>query len=181
MAELGAELGLFGLIAITDARTPRVDRELDLFFHDLYQDDIPSLSQDFDSFNGGCFPGNTPTFSARVGERVRWRIGALGKEFHVFHLHGHRWRIGDRYDDSMVLGPSATLTITLENYAGPTPPRVNASTENWADIIVLAEPHAPADGNALRFTITSVSAKTGTFNVTFSSPCGKRQVAVNVR
>ena len=78
-------------------------------------------------------------------------------------------------------GGSATLTITLENYAGPTPPRVNASTENWADIIVLAEPHAPADGNALRFTITSVSTKTGIFNVTFSSPCGKRQVAVNVR
>ena len=77
-------------------------------------------------------------------------------------------------------GGSATLTLSLENYADTTPARVNASTENWADIIVLAEPHAPADGNALRFTITSVSAKTGTFNVTFSSPCGKRQVAVNV-
>lgn len=111
VAEIGAELGLFGLIAITDAQTPRVDRELDLFFHDLYQDDVPSLSQDFDAFNGGSFLENTPTFSARVGERLRWRIGAMGKEFHVFHLHGHRWRFGDRYDDSVLLGPSATLTV----------------------------------------------------------------------
>jgi hypothetical protein len=109
--ELSAELGMFGIIAVTDEHTPRVDREMYLFFHDLYGDDIPELSQDFDCFNGRAYIGNTPVFTARVGERVRWRIAALGKEFHVFHLHGHRWFNGQIDTDSQILGPSTTLTV----------------------------------------------------------------------
>jgi FtsP/CotA-like multicopper oxidase with cupredoxin domain len=109
--ELGAELGLFGMIAVTDAQTPRIDREIILCFQDLYEADIPQLFQDFDCFNGYAFLGNTPTFEARVGERVRWRIMALGKDFHVFHLHGHRWFFNGRYDDSLAFGPATTLTF----------------------------------------------------------------------
>jgi tetratricopeptide (TPR) repeat protein len=78
-------------------------------------------------------------------------------------------------------GGSAIVALGLENYTGRPSPHIDPSTANWADIIVLAEPRAPSDGNGARFTITSVSAKTGAFNVTFSSPCGKQQVAVNVR
>jgi len=111
LMRLSAELGMFGIIAITDEHTPRVDREIYLFFHDLYSDDIPELSQDFDCFNGRAYIGNTPVFTARVGERVRWRIAALGKEFHVFHLHGHRWFNGQIDTDSQILGPSTTLTV----------------------------------------------------------------------
>ncbi|MDT7779153.1 MAG: hypothetical protein QOC99_1665 [Acidobacteriota bacterium] len=77
-------------------------------------------------------------------------------------------------------GGSATVALSLENYTGRTQPRLDPSTANWGDIIVLAEPRTPADGSGARFTITSVSGKTGAFNVTFSSPCGKQQVAVNV-
>jgi manganese oxidase len=109
--ELGAELGLFGMIVVTDSQTPKVDREIILCFQDLYETDVPQLSQDFDCFNGYAFLGNTPTFEARVGERVRWRIMALGKDFHVFHLHGHRWLFNGRYDDALVFGPSTTLTF----------------------------------------------------------------------
>jgi FtsP/CotA-like multicopper oxidase with cupredoxin domain len=109
--ELGAELGLFGMIVVTDSQTPEVDREIILCFHDLYETDVPQLSQDFDCFNGYAFLGNTPTFEARIGERVRWRIMALGKDFHVFHLHGHRWLFNGRYDDALVFGPSTTLTF----------------------------------------------------------------------
>jgi FtsP/CotA-like multicopper oxidase with cupredoxin domain len=110
--EFSAELGLFGLLAITDAKTSRVDREHILFFHDLYKDDVPSLSMDYDAFNGRSFIGNTPVFRSKVGERIRWRIGALGKEFHVFHIHGHRWRGGDgQWTDTHILGPSTTATI----------------------------------------------------------------------
>ncbi len=112
--EIGAELGLFGVLAITDKHTPKVDQEFILFFHDAYMADVPSLGQDTDMFNGGAFLDNTPTFTARVGERVRWRIAALGKEFHVFHLHGHRWRGNQGYQgwvDSQILGPSTTLTV----------------------------------------------------------------------
>jgi FtsP/CotA-like multicopper oxidase with cupredoxin domain len=118
--ELGAQLGLFGVIAISDAYTPAVDREFVLFFHDLYSDDIPVLHRDWDCFNGYAYLGNTPTFTARVSERVRWRVAALGTEFHVFHAHGHRWRAGDgTFTDSALLGPSTTLTIEwLEDNPG---------------------------------------------------------------
>jgi hypothetical protein len=78
-------------------------------------------------------------------------------------------------------GGSATIALTLENYAGATPPRINPSTSNWADIMIIAEPRKPEDGERLRFTIISVSGKKGNFVVTFASPCGKRDVTVNVR
>jgi manganese oxidase len=93
-------------------RTPRVDREFILFFHDMYGDDLPPFDRDWDCFNGFAYLGNTPTFRARVGDRVRWRVAALGTEFHVFHVHGHRWRAADRsYLDAAGLGPSTTRTV----------------------------------------------------------------------
>ena len=38
-------------------------------------------------------------------------------------------------------GGSAIVALTLENYSGAMPPRVNPSTPNWADVIILAEPY----------------------------------------
>lgn len=111
LMEFGAEVGLFGFLVLTDASTKPVEREFFTFFHDLYQADVPALSQDFDCFNGYSFVGNTPTLTARVGERVRWHIGALGKEFHVFHLHGHRWLSKGEYVDTMHLGPSMATSF----------------------------------------------------------------------
>ncbi len=78
-------------------------------------------------------------------------------------------------------GGSATLTLTLENYAAATRPRINVATLNWADIVVLAEPHADSDGNVYKFTITSTSQKAGAFAVNFTTPCGKREVTVSVK
>jgi FtsP/CotA-like multicopper oxidase with cupredoxin domain len=110
--EINAELGLFGLVAITDTDTVAVNREFFLFFHDLYAADIPGLAQDFDCFNGAAYLGNTPEMRAKVGDKVRWRIAALGKELHVFHVHGHRWLSSSgRFVDSEMLGPSTTLTV----------------------------------------------------------------------
>lgn len=113
--ELGAELGLFGFVVLTDTSTPKVDREFFTFLHDLYQADVPTLSQDYDCFNGASYPGNTPTYSARVGEKIRWHVGALGKEFHVFHVHGHRWasgnQTGNRFTDTLLLGPSTATSF----------------------------------------------------------------------
>jgi FtsP/CotA-like multicopper oxidase with cupredoxin domain len=110
--EIGAQLGLFGIIAITDADTPSVDREIILFFHDLFQSDIPALAQDLDCFNGRAFVGNTPDFHARVGDRVRWRVASLGQEMHIFHVHGHRWRSATgAFTDTEILGPATTATV----------------------------------------------------------------------
>jgi FtsP/CotA-like multicopper oxidase with cupredoxin domain len=108
MPEASATLGLFGVIVVEDPNAPRADRENIVFFHDIY---VPSLSQGFNCINGRAFIDNTPTFEARVGERVRWRVASLGDTFHVFHLHGHRWKYQGRFDDSVVLGPASTLTF----------------------------------------------------------------------
>ena len=78
-------------------------------------------------------------------------------------------------------GGRAAVWVGILGYTGQTPPRIQPSTPNWADIAVLAEPHKPEDGNGTRFVITSTSAKTGAFTVAFSSPCGKAEVAVNVQ
>ena len=77
-------------------------------------------------------------------------------------------------------GGAAIVSVNFENFGGTAPPRVNPSTTNWADIVVLAEPRAETDGNASRFTISSTSTKTGSFVVNFASPCGKQSLAVNV-
>lgn len=109
--EAGAELGLIGMLAITDQNTPKVDKEMDLIWHTIYSGDIPGLSQDYHCFNGLAYLGNTPTLTAKVGQRIRWRVVALGNDFHTFHVHGHTWLFNGRYDDTIVFGPGATLTF----------------------------------------------------------------------
>jgi FtsP/CotA-like multicopper oxidase with cupredoxin domain len=108
MPEASATLGMFGVIVVEDPAAPTADRENVVFLHDIY---VPALVQGFNCINGRAFIDNTPTFEARVGERVRWRVATLGDNFHVFHLHGHRWEYEGRFDDSLVLGPASTVTF----------------------------------------------------------------------
>jgi len=117
--DISTQLGMFGLIAIDPPGAHGFDVEHILYFHQLYSSDIPSLAQDFACLNGHAFLPNTPVFHAKVGDRVRWRIGALGQEFYVFHLHGHRWMSNGENRDTEVLGPSTTATIDyIENAPG---------------------------------------------------------------
>lgn len=118
--EIGAQLGLMGHIVVDAPHDKRPDREFYLLFHDVYASDVADLDGDIDCFNGRAFLGNTPTFRARVGDHVRWHIIAMGTEFHVFHLHGHRWKSPTgRYVDSEILGPSMSLQIDyLEDNPG---------------------------------------------------------------
>ena len=108
MPEASATLGMFGVIVVEDPAAAPADHENVVFFHDIY---VPALIQGFNCINGHAFLDNTPTFTARVGERVRWRVATLGDNFHVFHLHGHRWEFQGRFDDSIVFGPASTLTF----------------------------------------------------------------------
>lgn len=78
-------------------------------------------------------------------------------------------------------GGRVAVWVGILGYTGTTPPRIEPSTSNWADIAILAEPHKPEDGNGARFLITPTSGKTGAFVVTFNSPCGKGEVTVNVQ
>lgn len=108
--EAGAMLGLFGMIIVDDPAAPTADSENLVFFHDIY---MPQFPQEFNCINGAAFVDNTPTFNAKVGQRVRWRVAALGDNFHVFHVHGHRWFINGRWDDSTTVGPAETLTLDV--------------------------------------------------------------------
>ena len=114
---------MMGLVAVTNDETPHVDREFCVLLHDYYHALIDELSQDFDCFNGAAYLSSTPTFTAKVGERVRWRVGALGREFHAFHIHAHRWRCpgsaGGAYTDTVAIGPSMAVDFDyLEDNPG---------------------------------------------------------------
>lgn len=117
--EAGAELGLFGMIAITNANTPPVDVEIMSIWHTFYQGDIPGLSQNFHCFNGLAYLGNTPTPRVKVGQRVRWRVVALSNDFHTFHLHGHTWPYAGEMTDSVVIGPGVGHSFEYVEDADP--------------------------------------------------------------
>lgn len=109
--EAGAELGLFGMLVVTDGNTPAVDKEFPVIWHSFYSADIPGISQDFHCFNGFAYLGNTPNFRAKVGDRVRWRVVSLGNDFHTFHIHAHTWLFNGNYEDTIVIGPGSKLTV----------------------------------------------------------------------
>ena len=45
----------------------------------------------FQTIDERAFVGNTPVFTAFVGQIVQWDVMAMGSEHHTFHVHGHRW------------------------------------------------------------------------------------------
>ncbi|HYX42217.1 MAG TPA: hypothetical protein VE821_10990, partial [Pyrinomonadaceae bacterium] len=75
-------------------------------------------------------------------------------------------------------GGTSAITVSLEGQGSNAD--LNATTADWADIIVLREPQDPAP-NSARYTVTSISKKTGIFVVTFKSPCGTKDVSVTVK
>lgn len=76
-------------------------------------------------------------------------------------------------------GGSASVTLQLEGAGSLSD--LDATTPNWADIVILREPQGSSDAaETARYTITSVSKTTGTFIVTFRSRCGTQKVAVTV-
>jgi FtsP/CotA-like multicopper oxidase with cupredoxin domain len=108
--EVAALMGMYGFIAVTDRSEQHPDREFFLFMSEFWPSYIP-LQIELMGFNGYAFVDNTPTLTARVGERVRWHVAALGLLPHVFHIHGHRWSDGKRYVDAQSVEASETLVL----------------------------------------------------------------------
>jgi FtsP/CotA-like multicopper oxidase with cupredoxin domain len=95
--------GLFGALSIAGRREPRADREYVVAFAPWHG---------FQTINGRAFVGNTPVFTARVGQTVQWDVFAIGDEFHTFHVHGHRWRTdGGTPEDTRGLGPAESFRV----------------------------------------------------------------------
>ncbi|HEU5383276.1 MAG TPA: multicopper oxidase domain-containing protein [Ktedonobacteraceae bacterium] len=117
--EAGAALGLFGMIIVTDANTPKVDKEIMSVWHSFYEGDIPGLTQNYHCINGYAYLGNTPTPRVKVGQSVRWRVIALSNDFHTFHVHGHTWQHAGQFTDCVVIGPGVGHTFEYVEDAAP--------------------------------------------------------------
>jgi FtsP/CotA-like multicopper oxidase with cupredoxin domain len=64
------------------------------------------------TIDGRAFVGNTPVFTAKVGDLVQWDVLAMGDDHHTFHVHGHRWKAPDGADrDTLTLGPAESFRI----------------------------------------------------------------------
>lgn len=102
--------GLFGTILVRPAGVPRPDAEFYSVFHS-FNPLATGLGRSFSCINGRSYAGNTPTYRAKVGQRVRWNVFALDDDFHTFHLHGHRWLDpnGRTVIDNVTLGPGDAI------------------------------------------------------------------------
>ncbi|MCB0827947.1 MAG: multicopper oxidase domain-containing protein [Solirubrobacterales bacterium] len=102
---IGVYKGLFGPLLIRPKDEVKPDREFFIAFHSFLPP-ATGLTSGFDCVNGRSFTGNTPTFSANVGDDVAFHVYAVDDNFHTFHLHGHRWEEPDgTIVDNKTLGP----------------------------------------------------------------------------
>jgi FtsP/CotA-like multicopper oxidase with cupredoxin domain len=95
---------LYGMISIRGKKERKPARENIVVFAE---------HQGFQTVNGRAFIGNTPTFRARIGERVQWSVMAIGGSHHTFHLHGHRWRALGQNIDTRNVGPAESFRFTI--------------------------------------------------------------------
>ncbi len=97
------EGGLYGMLSIFGRRERLPDKEFVVVFAPM---------GDFQTIDGRAFVGNTPTFSAKVGQLVQWDVMAMGSEHHTFHVHGHRWTAtGGAARDTQTVGPAESFRI----------------------------------------------------------------------
>ncbi len=64
------------------------------------------------TINGKGYEDAIPPFLGKVGNLSRWRIVSIGKEFHTWHIHGHRWTDPSGVlTDNVQLGPGLYTTF----------------------------------------------------------------------
>ena len=96
--------GMYGALSIIGKKDRWPDREFVVVFNSV---------DEFETINNRAFIRNTPTFRARVGDRVQWDVLAMGSAHHTFHVHGHRWLRGDRApEDTRTLGPAESFRVS---------------------------------------------------------------------
>jgi FtsP/CotA-like multicopper oxidase with cupredoxin domain len=95
--------GIFGMLSILGRHERAPDREFQVVFSPFGK---------FMAIDGRAFVGNTPVFTAKVGQLVQWDVMAMGSDFHTFHVHGHRWRTaGGVSRDTQTVGPAESFRI----------------------------------------------------------------------
>jgi len=95
-----------------------------------YYHELPGVPM---AINGRQFLGNTPTVIAGLESKMRFGLAGMNMlDFHVFHLHGHRWVIPgpqgtdpgtiqsspqvqavSQFEDSRIFGPANSFNFTI--------------------------------------------------------------------
>ncbi|MCW2967347.1 MAG: hypothetical protein JWM71_1119 [Solirubrobacteraceae bacterium] len=95
--------GMYGMLSILGRHERAPDREFEVVFTEMGQ---------FQTIDGRAFVGNTPVFTAHVGQLVQWDVMGMGSEHHTFHVHGHRWRDATNTPrDTQTVGPAESFRI----------------------------------------------------------------------
>ncbi len=120
MTQMG--LGMMGMFVIHPRKpqSPGIDRDFVIMLSEWRIDPgsyrpNPTEMTDFNvlTFNSKAFPGTAPLI-AKVGERVRIRIGNLGAmEHHPIHLHGYQFRITETDGGQVDQGGQQPATTVL--------------------------------------------------------------------
>lgn len=114
-------MGMMGMFIIhpRGPERPRIDRDYAIMLHSWDVDPgsytpKPATMVDFNmwTFNSRVFPGIDPIV-ARLGDRVRIRIGNLSMTAHPIHIHGHAFKITGT--DGGWIAPSAQWPETTVN------------------------------------------------------------------
>jgi tetratricopeptide (TPR) repeat protein len=76
-------------------------------------------------------------------------------------------------------GGSAIVTVSFTGLNGSDD--VKASTKDWADVVVLSNTKPFTGDGSIVFLVNSTSNRMGNYTVTFTSPCGTKELKVAVR
>jgi len=126
----GVTAGLVGAVVVHAPDRPRPDRSHVVVLMDMDLTRYKTIPGTFDDagvltdgeykgghgymhlINGRAYEEWIPKFAGKVGERIRWGVVSIGREFHTFHVHGHRWIGPDNVlTDNIALGPGMFSTI----------------------------------------------------------------------
>ena len=71
---------------------------------------------------------------------------------------------------------SAIVRVTLDGLSGAAD--IQPVSSDWANMAVFPE---AVEGGAFKYSITSISKMTGTYDILFKSPCGSKTLTVKVK
>ena len=123
--------GMFGTLSILGRHERAPDREFVVVFAPF---------GNFMTINGRAFVGNTPVF--HVEGRPARAVGRAHdrRDFHTFHVHGHRWSDADGVPrDTQTLGPAESFRVRWREDAPGT----------WLYHCHVEEPHDARDDRHL--------------------------------